>query len=172
MAKQKKEAEPAEAAKPKKTPAKKKPRAPLKKPNRPKEINPIGRPKIPEETRNAVLQFLREGNSKRDACLGAGMSIATLCDWQAKAADFREKGIVNEYTKFIEQVEQAQAEARRFALQCWKSHMPTDWRAAMSYLERTDPEHYRLNQKMDVNQTMEVTQKAILEIPDNGRRTI
>lgn len=167
MAKQKKEAEPAETAKTKaKKPAIKKPRAKLTKPNKPKSNNSVGRPKIPEEIREAVLKFLREGNSKRDACLGANMSVATLCDWQAKAADFKERGIDNEYTQFIEQIEQAQAEARRFALSCWQKHLPNDWRASVTYLERTDPENWAPKQKIDITSNGQSVGPMIVPLKD------
>jgi len=164
MAKQKKEAEPAEAAKPKaKKPATK--RKPPKTP-RVKSTKTVGRPKIPEETREAVLKFLREGNSKRDACLGGGMSIATLCEWQVRAAEAKEQGITNEYSEFIEQIEKAQGEARRYALSCWQKHLPNDWRASVTYLERTDPENWAPKQKIDITSNGQSVGPMIVPLKD------
>ena len=166
MAKQNKQADSAEAAKPKEKA--KKPTPKLKKPNKPKSNNPIGRPKLPLEVRESVLKFLREGNSKRDSCLGAGISVGTLCDWQAKAADFKEKGIENEYTQFIEQIEQAQAEARRYALNCWKNLLPNDWRASVTYLERTDPENWAPKQKIDVTSNGQTVGPMIVPLKEEN----
>lgn len=163
MARQKKEAETADSAKPKKKPATKK--KPSKTP-RPKSKNPMGRPKIPEEVREAVLKFLREGNSKRDACLGGGMSITTLCEWQVKAAEFKEQGISNEYTEFSQQIEQAQAEARRYALSCWQKHLPNDWRASVTYLERTDPENWAPKQKLDITSNGQTVGPMIVPVKE------
>lgn len=169
MAKQKKEEELADSAKPKKRGPKPKGVKATPKP-RLKSENPVGRPKVPEEKRKIILDCLRKGNTKRDSCLAASIHRDTFAEWIRKATEAHEDGVENEYTVFSDQVNQAMAEARRYALECWQKHMPTDWRASMAYLERTDPEHYRLNQKMDVTQTVEVSQKAILEIPDNGNR--
>src|SRR4051812_20765587 len=81
-----------------------------------KSENPIGRPKVPEEKRKIILDCLRKGNTKRDSCLAAGVTQTTFCEWMNKATDYAQQGVENAYTEFSKQVDEAMAEARRYAL--------------------------------------------------------
>jgi hypothetical protein len=167
MAKQKKEAVQAEAAKPKKRGPKPTGKKAIPKP-RVKSENPLGRPKIPEETRNIILDNLRRGNTKKDSCLAARVHPSTYAEWIVKATEYRERGIDNEYTDFSEKVDEAMADARRFVQECWQKHIPNDWRAGMAYLERTDPENWVVKQKVDVTSNGQSVGAMIIPMKDDG----
>lgn len=166
MAKQNKEAVPAEAAQPKKTGPKPTGKKAIPKP-RLKSENPRGRPKVPEEKRKIILECLRKGNTKKDSCLAAGVTQTTFAEWILKATEYREQGVDNEYTDFSLQVDQAMADARRFVQECWQKHIPNDWRAGMAYLERTDPENWVVKQKMDVTSNGQTVGAMIIPMKDN-----
>lgn len=125
-----------------------------------------GRKPSIQEKGPLILESLRLGNTNRGAAYSAGVTDIAFYQWLKKGREDIEDGIETEYSHFCEEVDRAIEAAKSYALECWRKHMPDDWRAAMAYLERRDKDNYALKQIMDVKQ--EVSQIAILELEDNG----
>ena len=104
----------------------------------------IGRPSLnTPETRAAILEALALGNTVKDSCLGAGVGYSTVREWAT--ADL----------EFADALEKAQAQARQKMVAIIMKSAPGSWAAAMTYLERRDPEHWgrrdRVSMTVDLN---------------------
>lgn len=135
-----------------------------------KTANKVGRKPTIKEKAPLILESLRVGNTNRGAAYSAGVCEDTFYRWFSQGQKDKEDGFDTEFSEFYEGVNASVEAAKSYALDCWRKHMPDDWRAAMAYLERRDKNNYALKQLLDVSQTVEVSQKAFLEIPDNKRR--
>lgn len=138
--------------------------------NEEKITNKIGRKPTIKEKAPLIIESLRIGNTNRGAAYSAGVCQDTFYRWLSQGQKDKEDGFETDFSEFYDGVNAAIEAAKSYALECWRKHMPDDWRAAMSYLERRDRDNYAPKQVLDVAQTVEVSQKAFLEIPDNKRR--
>lgn len=122
-----------------------------------------------EQFNKEIIRRTKDGSSIRDRI--AGMIVhSTYSEWfNAGIKDIKDN-IESQYSEFSKKVLQAEHEYRKELISYIKSYGPQDWKAASWLLERSDPDTYKLRDKMDVKQEIEVSQKAILEIPDNGDR--
>ena len=131
-----------------------------------------GRPSLLEEKAPLIYESLRLGNTNRGASYSAGITDETFYAWYRTGKKDLEAGVETKYSVFSLKVDESVEAAKSYALECWRKHMPDDWKAAMAYLERRDRDNYAPKQVMEVAQTVEVTQKALLEVPDNKRRNV
>jgi hypothetical protein len=99
-----------------------------------------GRPtKYTPEIVKAILTALAIGNTAEDSCAAQGVGYSTMREW------------VGIYPEFAEAVQKAQAEARqRMVGVVAKAAAGGNWQAAMTYLERRDPEHWARRDRLDV----------------------
>lgn len=103
-----------------------------------------GRPcKLPK-VRNDVIRHLRAGATRRDAALLSGICPDSLRDWLAKGREDAEAGRKTPFSAFLQEVEQAEAEARqRLVVTIQRAALEFgDWRAALEFLKRRDREHW------------------------------
>lgn len=153
------------------------------KPKKPKKTQPrlsrkgvpvkssAGRKPSVSKVKDKIFEALRLGNTKRTASAHGGISEITFHEWYAIGIKDIEDGIETEYSLFSIGVDESIKEMKMFVLQCWRNGMAKDWRAALAYAERTDPE-FHLKQKIETTQKVEVSQKALIECPNNGRRNV
>lgn len=123
-----------------------------------------------EKHQKEIIQRTREGASIKDRC-GGLITTPTYYEWFNTGVSDFSNNINNQYSNFSCKIVEAEKEYREILRSLIKSHSINDWKAASWLLERSDPETYNLKQKMEVKQELEVTQKSLLEIPDNERRT-
>ena len=109
-----------------------------KKPEPPKRPN--GRPTLRSpEVIKAILTSLAIGNTREDSSLAAGISPSTLRLW------------CHEDAALSAQVEKAEAQARqRMVGVVVKAASDGTWTAAMTFLERRDPEHWGRRERIDM----------------------
>ena len=105
-----------------------------------KSPNPVGRPtKYVPETIQAIIASLAIGNTKEDSAVAAGVTYTTMRQWEL------------DYPEFSEATQKAQAQARqRMVGTIAKAAADGNWVAAMTYLERRDPEHWARRDRMDI----------------------
>jgi transposase len=121
------------------------PRQPAKPKSEPASPKPEGRPTLnTPETRNAILNSLAIGNTVEDSCRAAGVGYSTMRAWAVADQEFQE------------QIEKAQAQARQRMVGIVVSAAAAgNWQAAMTFLERRDPEHWgrkdRVSLSVDLN---------------------
>ena len=100
--------------------------------------------KYTPETVATILEALAEGNTKEDAATVAGVTYTTMRTWEL--AD----------PEFLSAVQKAIASARREMVRIvTKIAKEGNWQAAMTFLERRDPEHWgrkdRVSLSVDLN---------------------
>lgn len=118
-----------------------------------------------------IIERTRGGASKKDR-IGGLIALITYTEWlQAGELDLSQ-GIHSQYSLFSINIKEAENKYRQKLRNLIEQHAQNDHKAATWLLERSDPETYKLRDKMDVKQEIEISQKAILEIPDNGRRSL
>jgi hypothetical protein len=107
----------------------------------------IGRPSLyTPEMVETIVTALAGGNTKRDAALGAGITYTTMREWEVR------------FPEFAIATEKAQAQARQkmvaIVVKVAES-FEGNWQAAMTFLERRDPEHWgrkdRVSLSVDLN---------------------
>lgn len=99
----------------------------------------LGRPtKLTEDVQERILAATSAGNYKVTAAASAGISYATLREWERKG----EEGI-EPYAAFSEALKRAEAEAEVRAVAFVNKAMASDWKAAMTFLERRHPDKFR-----------------------------
>lgn len=118
-----------------------------------------------------IIERTRRGLSKKDRIAGL-IHHSTYIEWFEAGQQDLIAGINTQFSEFSKKIAQAEKEFRDGLLEHVKNQAPNDWKAATWLLERSDPDSYKLKDKVDVQQQLEIKQKAILEIPDNGRRKI
>ena len=123
-----------------------------KKPEPPKR--PTGRPTLRSpEVIAAILTSLAIGNTREDSSLAAGISPSTLRLW------------CHEDAALSPDVERAEAQARqRMVGVVVKAASDGTWTAAMTFLERRDPEHWGRRERIDI--LMDI-RKAIEQLSDD-----
>lgn len=106
-----------------------------------------GRPtKLTQETHDAIVRDIGNGVTFVDAAGAAGIDYATFNNWM-KRGEVAKSGI---YFEFFHACKIAQAQARKkFTLVIAKASADGDWRAALEYLKRHDPENW--GDRQDVN---------------------
>ena len=107
-----------------------------------------GRPtKLTPETHEAIVRDIGNGVTFVDAAGAAGVDRLTLNAWMKRGAA-EGKGI---YYNFYNACEAAKAAARKkFTLVISKAASEGDWRAALEYLKRHDPENWGDKSQSDI----------------------
>lgn len=96
--------------------------------------------KLTAETSKAITDALEFGATYRDAAEAAGVWYTTFLAWMKKG----EEQNTGAYHEFHDQVRQAEASARlKFTAVIATSAKEGDWRAALEFLKRRDPENWR-----------------------------
>ena len=135
--------------------------------------NPGGRPSEFDESSKKIIQFIRGGNTYECSAGCSGVSYSTFAHWIRQGKEDLENNVLDsKYLKFLKDVEKAEMEAEEEVVRAWRNFIPQNWQAARDFLSRRNPDKWGTKDKVDVTSTVEVSQKAKLEIPDNGNREI
>ena len=95
--------------------------------------------KLTDAVQARIVQAVRSGCYAEVACRSAGISPSTYYRWLQKGEGER-SGL---YAEFAAAVHLADAEAEVYAVATIRQAMPTDWRAALAFLERRHPGRWR-----------------------------
>jgi|GEM_PF-5395785 len=118
-----------------------------------------------------IIRRAKDGASNKDRIAGM-IAECTYWEWFNEGIKDIESNIDTQYSEFSRNVLKADYEYREKLRIYIKNYAATDYKAAVWLLERSDPDTYKLRDKLEVKQEVEISQKAILEIPDNGRRKL
>ena len=133
--------------------------------------NPGGRPSPFDDAAPKIIQFIRSGNTYECASGCARISYHTFNEWMKQGKADIEASTETKYAKFYHDVKKAEMDCEAEIVGHWLNCIPGNWQAGKEYLSRKNPEKWGNREKVDMTQTLEVSQKSILEIPDNGRRS-
>jgi hypothetical protein len=130
------------------------------------KINKVGRPsKLTESRMEKLIEALRSGSYRIDACRAAGVHYNTLLAWEKKG----ESRTSGEYVEFLEALRRAEAEAVVSSVEViTKAATDGDWRAAAWFLEHKYPNNWARLDKRAVEDftpdtNSDVIQKRIAE---------
>lgn len=99
-----------------------------------------GRPtKYNEKMRDALVNWIRAGNTYTDACRMEGIAYETFLQWQRK------------YPEFVEALEKADALCKATRIATILAASQESWQAAAWWLERRFKDDYALKTVHDVN---------------------
>ena len=115
-----------------------------------------GRPTLRSpEVIKAILTSLSIGNTRADSSLAAGVNPSTLRDW------------CHQDPALSASVEKAEAEARqRMVGVVAKAAVAGNWTAAMTFLERRDPDHWGRRDRVDVMMDIRKAVEGLTSDPD------
>lgn len=101
----------------------------------------------PRKRWEVIVERVRQGSYPEVAAASTGVSHGTFYRWKALGEDRFEDGkripARPEYREFRDALDRAEAESEEEAIAHVKRAMGTDWRAAMTYLERRAPQRWR-----------------------------
>lgn len=133
--------------------------------------NPGGKPSMLEEAAPKIIASVRNGNTYECACGCARVSYSAFSLWMRRAReDLENNKLDSKYLKFLIDIQQAETECEQEIVASWKGFTCDNWQAAKEFLRHRNPDKWVIREKVDVVQNVELSQKSLLEIPDNGRR--
>jgi hypothetical protein len=109
--------------------------------------------KLTPEVHATIVKNIGNGATFVDASGAVGIDYASFNNWM-KRGETEKKGI---YFEFFQACKAAQASARlKFTLVISKAASEGDWRAALEYLKRHDPENWGDKSSVDVKAEVSV----------------
>jgi len=93
-----------------------------------------------------LLAAIRRGNRLATAAQLAGLSPSTVEEWMRCGRGLDARPVTPTYMAFVEDVEQAQAEAEAEAVGAIRDAARRDWRAAAWFLSNVSPDWRRYRQ--------------------------
>ena len=120
--------------------------------------------KLTPEVQERICQAIRAGNYYEAACAYAGIDYSTFRRWIVKG----EKAKSGKYHNFCEAIKRAEHEAEVRMVAQWQKHMPENWQAIATFLERRYPDRWgrRMDVRQDIKQEVkgQVTQRYEYDI--------
>ena len=125
------------------------------------KTNKIGRPsKLTESRMEKLIEALRSGNYRIDACRAAGIHYNTLLAWEKKG-ESQQSG---EYVDFLEALRRAEAEAVVSSVEVITiAAQGGDWRAAAWFLEHKYPNNWARLDKRAVEDIIPDTNRDVVQ---------
>jgi hypothetical protein len=116
-----------------------------------------------------IVRRLAIGAYVNDVMESLGLDRSTFWAWRERGEADQGAGKDTIFSDFADASKRARAEARIAAVGYVRAAMPNDWRAAMTFLERTDPEHWSRRQRVEHSGHVQTT---TVEIPDDHARMV
>jgi hemerythrin superfamily protein len=125
------------------------------------KTNKIGRPsKLTESRMEKLIEALRSGNYRIDACRAAGIHYNTLLAWEKKGESQKS----GEYIDFLDALRRAEAEAVVSNVKIInKAATGGDWRAAAWFLEHKYPNNWARLDKRAIEDMIPNTSKDVIQ---------
>lgn len=112
-----------------------------------------GRPsKLTEETTKKLVKAIESGNYMKAACAYAGIDYTTFRLWMKKG----EKAKSGRYFNFFHTIKRAEQVAEVKMIEQWQRHMPENWQAIATFMERRYPDRWGRNMRVNQNIQQEV----------------
>jgi transposase len=108
--------------------------------------------KFTSRRKSAILRKMREGHYAKTAAETSGITEQALYNWLKKGEDPDQ---YPEHAAFLEKYRKAEATAEGKAIKAIQDAFASDWRAAMTYLERRYPGRWARRQNVDVTSSGE-----------------
>lgn len=113
-------------------------------------MNKGGRPTKLDSARSArIIALIRAGNYIETAAAEAGIGSTTFRDWLKRGRRDADAGRETDFSRFADDVEQAQAASEAILVTGIATAAKKDWRAAAFLLERKWPLKFGSRQKIE-----------------------
>lgn len=117
--------------------------------------------KFNEKTRNAIIEYLKEGHYQKTAAALAGVHEATFYRWIERG----KKAKTGKYREFCESVKKAEEYAKAYHLQqIIKSSQKGNWQASAWFLERKAPDEWGRRQRVEMEHSGKIEKKVDFDI--------
>lgn len=103
--------------------------------------------KLTKKVEAAIVQSVRNGNYSEVAARAAGISPTTMRNWRARGEEGGAKNAP--YVRFLAALTRAEAEAEERAVKALGDAFSEDWRAAVEYLKRKNPERWSATERLE-----------------------
>lgn len=133
-----------------------------------------GRPsKLTEEVKDKLVKAISQGNYYEAACSYAGISYSTFREWMNKGAaeqdaaeeqEGQEEQEGTEFSDFLEAIKKAESAAELRLVQEWQKHIPNNWQAIATFMERRYPDRWGRRERRDVNVSGEMGIKIVDDV--------
>lgn len=122
--------------------------------------NPGGRPSEFDEAAPKIIASIRGGSTYKCASACARVSYLTFNLWMNKGREaFKNGELDSKYLKFLNDVEQAEAEIQQDCVRAWQTFVPMNWQAARDFLARRNPDEWGSKDRVDVTSNGETVGK-------------
>ncbi len=117
--------------------------------------------KLTPEVTKRLTEAIRAGNYYEAACGYAGIGYSTFRAWMVRG----EKAKSGKYREFVEAIKKAEHEAEVRMVAMWQKHMPENWQAIATFLERRYPDRWG-RKRLDIEHGGEICIKIVDDIDD------
>ena len=115
--------------------------------------------KLTPEVTKRLTEAIRAGNYYEAACGYAGIGYSTFRVWMTKG----EKAKSGKYREFMDAIKKAEHEAEVRMVAMWQKHMPENWQAIATFLERRHPDRWG-RKRLDIEHSGEIGIKIVDDI--------
>lgn len=124
------------------------------------------RTKLTPEVQNRIVAAMKAGNYMEAVCNFAGIGTSTFYRWMERG----EKAKSGRYREFWEAVKKAEAEAEVRMVAQWQAHMPENWQAIATFLERRYPDRWgRRKLDVDMKRSGDIEVEIVLMDDEDGQ---
>jgi hypothetical protein len=123
------------------------------------EKNKGGRPSSFDQAAPKIILCLRNGNTYECAAGVARISYGTLNAWKKQGEEDLANGLETKFSKFLNDVHEAERACEEEVLGYWKKEMPGNWQAAKDFLARRHHKEWGSKDKVDVTSNGETVGK-------------
>lgn len=108
-----------------------------------------------EATRKRLLDAIRAGNYYEAACGYANIDYKTFRTWILRGEEAEKNKDEAEteapYRQFLHDLKKAEGEAETRIVALWQTQIPSDWKAAATFLERRYPKRWGRMDRLAAN---------------------
>lgn len=105
--------------------------------------------KLTDKLRDQLANLIKVGNYREHAARAVGISTTTFYRWMETGEADHENDRATPYRELWEAVTRAEDEAITAAVLALRKGMANDWRAAIAFLERKDPDNWGKRQRLE-----------------------
>ena len=115
--------------------------------------------KLTPEVTKRLTEAIRAGNYYEAACGYAGIGYSTFRAWMVRGEEAKS----GKYREFMESIKKAEQEAEVRMVAMWQKHMPDNWQAIATFLERRYPDRWG-RKRLDIEHSGEIGIKIVDDI--------
>ncbi len=117
--------------------------------------------KLTPEVTKRLTEAIRAGNYYEAACGYAGIGYSTFRAWMVRGEEAKS----GKYREFMESIKKAEQEAEVRMVAMWQKHMPDNWQAIATFLERRYPDRWG-RRNLNIEHSGEIGIKIVDDIND------